>query len=67
MNLFEYAVIFRPKSKEGKKLAEKEKLIVPPTHVLAENAQAALLLAARNIPEQYADRLSEVEVLTRPF
>lgn len=66
MNLFEYAVIYKPK-KNNPKNEGKAELLIKPTCVLADSLQAVQMIAARSIPEKYADRLSEVEILTRPF
>lgn len=66
MQLFEYAVIFKPTTKEGKK-DEGPKVIVPITTVMAVSAAEVTLQAARQIPETYSKRLSQCEVAVRPF
>lgn len=60
--LFEYAVIYHPRDKH--KPAE---LVVPPTTILAPDRDIAVWIAARAIPEDYADRLDRMEVAVRPF
>jgi hypothetical protein len=66
MKLFEYAVIYNPKSKkEGDE--SKSELIVPVTTVLAANKENAAMVAARAIPEKYIDKLDRIEVAVRPF
>jgi len=68
MQLFEYAVIFKPKTKDGKeKTSEDPKVIVPITTVMAENAAEVTLQAARQIPETYSKKLAQCEVAVRPF
>lgn len=67
MKLYQYAVIHTPKRKNKDEGPAKPKVIVPITEALAENDQAATLIAARAIPEDYADKLSECEVAIRPF
>lgn len=69
MKLYQYAVILRPKSPEkgNGENPEKAKIIVPLKEVLAASDQAAMLIAAREIPEDYSSRLDEVEVVIRPF
>lgn len=62
MNLFEYAVIYTPKSEN-----EPAKVLVPVTTVLANSKENATLIAARSIPEEYLDRLDQVKVAVRPF
>lgn len=58
--LFEYTVILHD-DKDG------DKVIVDPSTCLADNASVAKLVAGRAIPEQYADRIGEMEVIVRPF
>lgn len=68
--LFEYAVIFhqlQTKEQKDKGESQKSKLLVSPTYVLAKDDKEAAVLAARAIPEEYLDRLDQVEVAVRPF
>lgn len=67
MKLYQFAVIYNPKSKRKDEDAPKPSIIVPITNVLAENEQAAMLLAARAIPNEYADKIAECDVAVRPF
>lgn len=67
MNLFEYCVIYKPKAEKNGKAADKAKVIVPLKMVLAESQQEVTLKAAREIPENYADKMSQCEVAVRPF
>lgn len=67
MKLYQYAVILVPKMQGDDKVADKPKLIVPIKDVLAADINSATLLAARAIPEEFADRLDECEVAVRPF
>jgi len=66
MKLFQYAVILHPTEKE-KEDGAKSKLIVNVMTVLAKDAGAAALLAARAIPAEYVEKLDQVEVAVRPF
>lgn len=66
MKLFEYAIIYKPTSKEAEKGVE-AKLVVAPKTLLADTQQNALLLAAREIPKEYLNKLNQVEVAIRPF
>lgn len=63
MKLFEYAIIFNPK--DSKK--EKTQLLKSVSTVLATTQNNATILASREIPKEYLDRLDEVEVAVRPF
>jgi hypothetical protein len=66
MKLFQYAVIFTPKAAEGQ-LADAPKLIVDLKTVLAKDINQASILAARDIPAEYCDKLDQCEVAVRPF
>ncbi len=70
MKLYEYAVIYNPlQTKEQNDRGEKPKsvLIVDVKRVLAGSDKEATMLAARDIPIDYADKLEQVEIALRPF
>ena len=70
MKLFEYAVLYHPhQTKEQKDRGEqaKSKLLIDVTRVLARDDKEVTLMAARAIPEEYLDKLNQVEVAVRPF
>ena len=67
MQLFEYAIILKPSKKEQKDGEGKHEILVKPTYTLADNENAALLLAAQAIPKKYLDSLDRIEVAVRPF
>ena len=69
--LFQYAVLFHPKTRKdaaGNPTEEKKsELLTELTTVLAGSTEEVGILAARSLPETYLDRLSEVEIVIRPF
>ena len=70
MKLFEYAVIYNPlPTKDQIDTGEKPKsvLIVDVKRVLSNSDKEAAMLAARDIPETYTDKLDRVEIALRPF
>ncbi len=70
MKLYEYAVIYNPlPTKDEKERGEvpKSQLIVDVTRVLSNNDKEAMMLAAREIPESFTDKLDRVEIALRPF
>lgn len=70
MKLFEYAILYHPKQtkKDDDEAREsKSTLLVDVKRVLAADEKEVVLLAAREIPEAYLDKLSHVEVAVRPF
>lgn len=66
MKLFQYAVIWNA-TKEQEKDGKKSKVIVEVTTVLAPSQESATMLAARSIPQEYADQLEQCEIAIRPF
>lgn len=70
MKIFEYAVIHHPiATKDQTERGEKPKsvLVVDVKRVLANNEKEAAMLAARDIPDDYTDKLDRVEIALRPF
>jgi hypothetical protein len=66
VKIYQYAVILHPSEKE-KKDGKKSELIVDLRSVLAADDKAAMVLAARAIPEEYIAKLDRIEVAIRPF
>lgn len=64
--LFEFAVVFSPTEAEIK-AGTKPAIIVDRQMVLAKDLSGATMLAARAIPEEWADRLDQLTVACRPF
>ncbi len=68
--LFEYAIIFNPKAtkeQQDKGEAPKSKVIVDVTRILCASDREALMVAARGIPNEYADRMELLDIAVRPF
>lgn len=69
--LFEYAVIYHPKEKKdaaGNPLETKKSIVVQDvTRVLAGSDKEVAMLAAKSIPDEYNDKLDDVEICIRPF
>lgn len=70
MKLFEYAVLYHPRPTKDE--AERgdlpaSQLIVDITQVMARTDKEALMMATRSIPEEYDDKLDQVEIALRPF
>lgn len=66
MKVFQYVIFFEPNN-DKLEVPEKPKIIVDPKTVLASSEHQAGILASRDIPEEYIDRLEEVNVVVRPF
>lgn len=68
MKLFEYAMLVHPAEvKEGEKQPDKTLVIAGPKTILAKDDKQAGMLVAREIPEDYIDKLDRVEIILRPF
>lgn len=68
--LFEYAVIHNPKTTKdanGNDTTPKSSILIEPKRILAKDDKEVGMRAAREIPEDFLDKLDEVEVLVRPF
>lgn len=68
--LFEYALVFHPhqtKAQKDEGVEAKSVILKPPTVVLARDAQEVAMLAAREIPEAYTDKLNQVQIAVRTF
>lgn len=61
--VFQYVVLWHPE--EGSE--ESSHIVVQPTTVLAKSEKTVGLIAAKEIPEKYADKLDELEISIRQF
>jgi len=66
MPLFEVAILEKPTRKEIEEDGASEKIIMPPTPVIASDAQSAAISAVMDAGELKVDR-SRMQVLIRPF
>lgn len=68
--LYEFCVIHHPKPKKdmaGNEEQAESTILTDVTRVLAATLDEVSILAARSIPKDYEKRLSEVEIVVRPF
>lgn len=65
--LFQYAVIFNPSEKQVKEEGLESKLIVEMQTVLAKDQNEVTMGAAMAIPQEYKDKLSQIQIVVRPF
>lgn len=68
--LYEYAVLYHPKPEKdaaGKEIQAKSQILKVPAMVLANSPDEVGILAGRAIPEEYLDKLEDVEIVVRPF
>lgn len=65
--LFQYAILHNPVIAEEGKVQEKAKVIKGIDTILAKNQEEATIRIAREIPEEYLDKLDEVDIVVRPF
>jgi hypothetical protein len=67
MKIFQFALIWIPTEKQIEDDGAKPKLIAGVKDILANDDKHAATIAARAIPEEYADQLDQVTVAIRPF
>ena len=68
--LFEFAVLYHPKVVRdalGNETQGPDKIISEPVFTLAKDDKEVAMRAARTIPEDYLDKLDQVEIVIRPF
>lgn len=63
--LFQFAVLFHEKKANKEEIKSKE--VVGIKTILATDEKVALLQIAKQIPDQYSDKLQDIEILIRPF
>lgn len=66
VRLYQFVVFFVPTEKEAKE-GIKPEVLVEVTNVLAQTEQEVLIKASRAIPENYLDKLSQINIIVRPF
>jgi hypothetical protein len=68
--LFTYAVLYHPKvikDTAGNDIQSKSTILVAPTSILVTSEAEARISASRSIPEEYLDKLEQVEIVIRPL
>ena len=70
MKLFEYAILHRVKArkdKDGNDVPESLTIVQDVKRGVFKDEKVASMVAAREIPDSYLDKLDEVEIVLRPF
>lgn len=68
MKLYEYAVwIDEKRDKQTDAVVDPAKVLVAPTTTIAKDDGQVAMIAARQIPTEYEDRLDRVQISVRPF
>lgn len=67
--IFEYAVLFHPKPRKvgDETVTDPSQIIVDVKRVVASDVGAVSIMAARDIPVEYIDKLDQVDIALRPF
>lgn len=68
--IYEVAVLFHPlqnKDQKDKGETAKSSFLKRPEYMLAKDDKEAQVLGSRMIPDEYLDRLDQVEIAIRPF
>lgn len=64
MKLYQYAIFCL---KKNDKDTTESKILVEPKTLLAKDEKQVAILASREIPEAFLDKLDQVEIAVRPF
>ncbi|MHA1966571.1 MAG: hypothetical protein ACW964_02090 [Candidatus Hodarchaeales archaeon] len=64
--MYQYAILWHPNKDEEKK-GKKSKIVVDPTTILASDERVAQMIVIKAIPEEYEDKLEQLDVAIRPF
>lgn len=67
LNLYQYAIIWHPTTKQQKDEGLKSILLEEPTTILAKNESNVLMAAAMKIPSDKKTELDQIEIAVRPF
>ena len=65
--LFQYAVIFNPSEKQIKEENLESLILKEPVTILSNNEDEVRMRAAMEIPLEYKDKLSQIQIVVRPF
>lgn len=68
--LFEYAILFHPHQTREQKdsgILPKSEIVLQPKTVIAVDDKQVAIIASRDIPEGFLDKLDQVEIIVRPF
>lgn len=65
--LFQYAIIWHPTEKQVKDDDAKSKVIKDLSSILAADQETAKTLIAMEIPAEYKEQITQLEILVRPF
>ena len=64
--IYQFVIFYIPTPEEIKK-GSKPYILAGPTTILSSDTSSATILAARQIPEKYIEKLENVEIAVRPF
>lgn len=62
MKVFQYVIFYDPKEAD-----KKPSIVKDVTTILAKDIKTANILIARQIPEEYADKLEDLNIVIRDF
>lgn len=60
--LFEYVIVYSPKNENDESI-----ILIKPEIILADNEKIVQMEAVLSIPEEYKNKLSEINIFIRPF
>ena len=66
LKLFQTAILFHPNEEETKK-GENSKIVREPKYLLAKDEKSAAMKANLDIPDEYHEKLDQIEVIVVNF
>ena len=64
--LYQFAILFSPTEEEAKD-GKKPVIVKEITSIFAKSDQEVVMIASRQIPEEYLSTLSQIDIVVRPF
>jgi len=67
--IYEYAVLYHPKARKvgDETVTDPSTILVDVKRVISNDDKSVAIMAAREIPEGFLDKLDQVEIAIRPF
>jgi hypothetical protein len=65
--LYEYVVVWHPTEDEHDEKGLRSKIVIPMANMLADTEKAVFMNVVKKLPEEYNDKLDQLDIIIRPF
>lgn len=65
-SLYQYSILWHPTKQESEE-GKKSTILVKPEYMMAPDQNSAFIQASRQIPDEYLEKLDQVDIMIRPF